>query len=289
MLDIVTLFRYTAGTVKNCESGRSLRRRGPTSFAGQGGQRGAKETIIAAQSRAGAGAGHWRPAADAQGVGEKLEQAQGGDVSLRPRRDVQRHEGVRGGRRRRDFGLSPQERECRNINLDAKVIEVLTATYGGTRIGRQELDGELIADVEGALWTRETIARARVPARAGEEYDRIVVGIDPPAGTGANADACGIVVAGSQGKNLYVLEDASVQGLSPEGWSNRVAAAALRWGSTTVVAEGNNGGAMVKSVIEPPARRSRCGCSMRRKARAPGPSRSPCSSRRARRSWSAIS
>src|SRR5436190_21933320 len=137
-----------------------------------------------------------------------------------------------------------------NINLDEKVIEVLTATYGRTPIGRQELAGELIADAEGALWTRETIARARVPARAGEEYDRIGVGVDPPAGTGANADACGIVVAGSQGKNLYVIEDASVQGLSPEGWSNRVAAAALRWRATTVVAEANNGGAMVKSVLD---------------------------------------
>lgn len=145
-----------------------------------------------------------------------------------------------------------------NINLDEKVIEVLTATYGGTRIGRQELDGELIEDVEGALWPREVIERARVrplspspsPAEGRGEFDRIVVGVDPPAGVGGSADACGIVVAGSQGGRLYVLEDASVQGLSPEGWANRVAAAALRWGATTVVAEANNGGAMVKSVID---------------------------------------
>ena len=145
-----------------------------------------------------------------------------------------------------------------NINLDEKVIEVLTATYGGTRIGRQELDGELIEDVEGALWPREVIERARVdplsptPLPQGGEglLDRIVVGVDPPAGVGGSADACGIVVAASQGNRLYVLEDASVQGLSPEGWANRVAAAALRWGATTVVAEANKGGAMVKSVID---------------------------------------
>jgi phage terminase large subunit-like protein len=57
------------------------------------------------------------------------------------------------------------------------------------------------------------------------------------------------VVAGSRGENLFVLEDASVQGLSPEGWANRVAAAAARWDTAIVVAEANNGGAMVGSVL----------------------------------------
>jgi len=135
-----------------------------------------------------------------------------------------------------------------NINLDERTIEILTATYGGTRIGRQELDGELLADVEGALWTWETIEKARLASP--ECFDRIVVGVDPPAGVGDKADACGIVVAGALGKYLYVLEDATVQGVSPEGWANRVAAAALRWGATTIVAEANNGGAMVKSVLD---------------------------------------
>jgi len=176
-----------------------------------------------------------------------------------------------------------------NINLDEKVIEVLTATYGGTRIGRQELDGEFIEDVEGALWPREVIERARVeqilpgregpgvgtseasldlastqaalsrlsadpppppPFQGGEFFDRIVVGVDPPAGVGGQADACGIVVCGSRDNRLYVLEDATVRGLSPEGWANRVAAAAARWGAATVVAEANNGGAMVGSVLK---------------------------------------
>src|SRR4051812_5063633 len=48
-----------------------------------------------------------------------------------------------------------------NINLDRRFIEAMTATYGGTRIGRQELDGELLTEIEGALWTREVIERAR--------------------------------------------------------------------------------------------------------------------------------
>jgi len=153
--------------------------------------------------------------------------------------------------------VTTRGRTSDNINLDEKVIEVLTATYGGTRIGAQELDGVLLEDVEGALWTREVIERCRVApspqplSREGERgFERIVVGVDPPAGAGEGSDACGIVVAGSVGETLYVLEDATVRGLSPEGWANRVAAAAARWGTSLVVAEANNGGAMVESVIK---------------------------------------
>jgi phage terminase large subunit-like protein len=135
-----------------------------------------------------------------------------------------------------------------NLNLDEKTIDVLTATYGGTRIGAQELDGELLEDFEGALWTREMIARARV-ARPGS-LDRIFVGVDPPAKVGERSDACGIVVCGSRDEELFVLEDATVRGLSPEGWASRVAAAAARWNTGMVVAEANNGGAMVESVLK---------------------------------------
>ncbi len=101
------------------------------------------------------------------------------------------------------------------------------------------------------------IAGARVlphpqtPSPEGEgAYDRIVVGVDPPAGAGEGSDACGIVVAGSKGGALFVLEDASVQGLSVEGWTSRVALAAARWNTAQVVAEANNGGAMVASVLK---------------------------------------
>ena len=168
-----------------------------------------------------------------------------------------------------------------NLNIDDRFVEVMLQTYGGTRIGRQELDGELIADVEGALWTKAMIEKARTTPRApstsfagqqphaghatcvtgsvappmGEELRRIVIGVDPPAGpstgSGQVGDACGIVVCGKGEDGLfYVLEDASVAGLSPEGWANRVAAAAARWGASLIVAEANNGGAMVKSVLD---------------------------------------
>ena len=135
-----------------------------------------------------------------------------------------------------------------NINLDERTVEILAATYAGTRTGLQELDGELLQDPEGALWTREMLAAARTELVLG--FDRIVVGVDPPAGAGEGADACGIVVAGTKGGALFVLEDASVRGLSPEGWASSVAMAAARWNTAQVVAEANNGGAMVASVLK---------------------------------------
>jgi phage terminase large subunit-like protein len=153
-------------------------------------------------------------------------------------------ERIREGR----WSVTTTGRTSDNINLDEKFIEVMTATYGGTRIGAQELDGALLHDVEGALWTREIIESSR--SSLPPAFDRIVVGVDPPAGAGENSDACGIIVAGSSGGLLYVLEDATVRGLSPEGWANRVAAAALRWNTHLVVAEANNGGAMVESVLK---------------------------------------
>jgi phage terminase large subunit-like protein len=81
-------------------------------------------------------------------------------------------------------------------------------------------------------------------------FDRVVVGVDPPAGAGPGCDACGIVVAGRLGDALYVLADESVQGLRPDGWARKVAAAATRWDADKVVAEANNGGAMVAEVLK---------------------------------------
>jgi phage terminase large subunit-like protein len=123
-------------------------------------------------------------------------------------------------------------------------------TYGGTRLGRQELEGELLLDVRGALWTRATIEGARHSGTLPrEELVRVVIGVDPPAS--AEGDACGIVVCGLGADGVgYVLGDHSVGGVSPEGWARKVAAAADEWGADRVVAEANNGGEMVRSVLE---------------------------------------
>lgn len=142
-------------------------------------------------------------------------------------------------------------------NLPTAFLDAMTRSYAGTRLGRQELDGELLMDVEGALWTRGLIETCRVrhvpvAADGGAALRRVVVGVDPPAGTlsGQGGDACGIVVAGVGGDGLaYVVADASVEGLGPEGWARAVADAAAAYGADKVVAEANNGGAMVDSVL----------------------------------------
>jgi phage terminase large subunit-like protein len=156
-----------------------------------------------------------------------------------------------------EWTVTTTGRTDENVNLSEGFVEMMIATYGGTRIGRQELDGELIEEIEGALWSRELMERARSfdmrPSAATQDertFERIVVGVDPPAGVGEGCDACGIVVCARRGDGLYVLADETVQGLSPEGWSNRVAAAAARWRASIVVAEANNGGAMVESVLK---------------------------------------
>jgi len=122
-------------------------------------------------------------------------------------------------------------------------------TYGGTRLGRQELDGELIEDVAGALWTREGLEGSRLSGTLPRDgMRRVVVGVDPPASVGG--DACGIVVCGegSDGR-LWVLADCSVEGMRPEGWARAAAAAAEAWSADRVIAEKNNGGDMVESVL----------------------------------------
>ena len=137
-----------------------------------------------------------------------------------------------------------------NPHLPANFLAAMVTTYGGTRLGRQELDGELLEDAEGALWTRDLIERCRVMADSIGVPGRVVVGVDPPAGGGAGGDACGIVVCGAlRDGRLAVLEDASISGLSPAGWAQAVSAAAARWGADRVVAERNQGGAMVAEVL----------------------------------------
>jgi phage terminase large subunit-like protein len=134
---------------------------------------------------------------------------------------------------------------CNRANLAETFFEAMQV-YAGTRLGRQELEGELIEDVAGALWTRGLIERGRVAKEA--ELVRVVVGVDPPASSGG--DACGIVAVGlgRDGKG-YVIEDASVRGASPERWARAVAGCAARNRADRVVAEKNQGGEMVASVL----------------------------------------
>jgi phage terminase large subunit-like protein len=133
-----------------------------------------------------------------------------------------------------------------NPHLSSTFLRAMEADYAGTRLGRQELDGEMIEEADGALWSRDLLERCRVAKPP--ELARIVVGVDPPATAGG--DLCGIVCVGLGEDGFgYVLEDASVGGLTPEGWAGAVVACAERWGADRVVAEKNQGGDMVASVL----------------------------------------
>ncbi len=132
-----------------------------------------------------------------------------------------------------------------NPHLPSSFVAAMQAQYGGTRAGLQEIEGRLLDDVEGSLWPLELIERCRVlepPA-----LTRTVIGVDPPASAGGT---CGIVVCALGGDgNAYVIADCSVSGASPEGWAHSVADAAARYDADRVVAEKNQGGDMVRSVL----------------------------------------
>lgn len=120
----------------------------------------------------------------------------------------------------------------------------LRALYGGTRLEAQEIEG-LVVETEGALFRAEDLARAKGARPAALE--RIVVAVDPP--VTAHGDACGIVVVGRNEGRAYVLADRSARGLTPMGWARRAAEAAVEFGARTVVAEANQGGEMVRTVL----------------------------------------
>ena len=133
-------------------------------------------------------------------------------------------------------------------NLSPVFLSAVVARYAGTQLGRQEIDGELIEDRVDALWSRGMIEGCRVDAAP--PLTRIVVALDPPGSARAGADACGIVAAGRAENGLYyVLEDATVAGLSPSGWANKAIALYRRLEANTLVAEVNMGGDMVRAVL----------------------------------------
>lgn len=137
-------------------------------------------------------------------------------------------------------------------NLSARFIERVIQKYEGTRLGRQELHGDLLSDVPGALWSRDLLEQCRV--RNAPQLIRIVVAVDPPATHGENADEAGIIVAGiDEGNHSYILEDLSRQA-SPGDWGRIAVDAFDRWRADRIVAERNNGGDMVEHVVRTEAR-----------------------------------
>jgi phage terminase large subunit-like protein len=134
------------------------------------------------------------------------------------------------------------------FNLAPAFLEHVLARYGGTRLGRQEIDGEIIEERADALWTRAGLESCRVAVAP--SLSRIVVAVDPPASVKKGADACGIVAAGrASDGTIYVIADDSVAGLTPQGWATKAIALWRRLEADTLVAEVNQGGDMVKAVI----------------------------------------
>jgi len=133
-------------------------------------------------------------------------------------------------------------------NLAPAFVDTVLSRYGGTRLGRQEIDGEIVEERADALWSRALIETCRVPAAPA--LPRIVVAVDPPASAGKRADACGLIGAGrAEDGMIYVLADDSVSGCSPQAWARKAIALWRRLQADSLVVEVNQGGDMVRAVI----------------------------------------
>jgi phage terminase large subunit-like protein len=132
-------------------------------------------------------------------------------------------------------------------NLAPGFLDAVRKRYAGTRLGRQELDGEVLLDVPGALWEHAWIEANRV-TRAPLDLTRIVVAIDPAVSTTENSDETGIIVAGIAGDHVYVLADASGR-MQPHEWARRALALYAQYNADQIVCEGNQGGDLVTSTV----------------------------------------
>jgi phage terminase large subunit-like protein len=139
------------------------------------------------------------------------------------------------------------------MHLAQSFLATVTRSYGGTRLGRQELDGEIIVDQDGALWSWDILEAAKTPRNF--QLDRVIVAVDPPVSSGKDADECGIVVAGASMKGspqdwtAQVVADESIAGATPQIWAERAVAAFHTYKADRLVAEVNQGGDLVSSLI----------------------------------------
>jgi phage terminase large subunit-like protein len=134
------------------------------------------------------------------------------------------------------------------LNLAPSFVSEMTRRYAGTALGRQELLGEIVDETAGSLWRRDWIEGARVAECP--ELSRIVVAVDPPVTATAASDACGIIVAGlgADGR-AYIAADRSLQGREPHVWARAAVRAYQEFAADRVVAEVNQGGDLVVSVL----------------------------------------
>lgn len=142
--------------------------------------------------------------------------------------------------------------DANRANLAQGFLDEVRARYAGTRLGRQELDGVLLGDIEGALWTGAMIEAAQTDHTP--QLDRIVVAVDPPVTGHAGSDECGIIVAGvvahaPNDVRGHVIADLSVTGGSPMTWVQAAVDAYHHYGAARLVAEVNQGGDLIETLL----------------------------------------
>jgi len=134
-------------------------------------------------------------------------------------------------------------------NLAPQALLELQARYAGTRMGRQELFGELLTESDSALWTRAVIEDARIKPEDAPPYYRVVVAIDPAVTSGESSDETGIVVAGATPDgHYYILEDATMRG-TPEAWARKAVEMYRKHKCDRIIGEANNGGDMIEALL----------------------------------------
>jgi phage terminase large subunit-like protein len=133
-------------------------------------------------------------------------------------------------------------------NLAPTFLEAVVGRYAGTRLGRQELDGEMVEERADALWTRDMIEAGRVDEPP--PLARIVIAVDPPASSGKRADACGLVAAGIDRDGIvHVIADATLERARPAEWAEAAIALYRKLEADALVVETNQGGEMATSVL----------------------------------------
>jgi len=135
-------------------------------------------------------------------------------------------------------------------NLAENFLDRVVGKYEGTRLGRQELHAEMLLDAPGALWTRILLEQAQAGRDEAPKLTRIVVAVDPPATSGESADECGMIVAGlAADRRVHILADLTRQGETPLTWASRAVEAYRNFKADCIVAEVNNGGEMIETLI----------------------------------------
>jgi phage terminase large subunit-like protein len=135
-------------------------------------------------------------------------------------------------------------------NLAPAFLDQVVGRYAGTRLGRQELDGDFVDERPDAFWSRAQLEGLRIGPQPPEALKRIVVAVDPPSGSGPGS-RCGIVAAGRMADGrLAVIADATVAGARPEAWAEAVSALYRSLDADAIVVEINQGGDMAEAVLK---------------------------------------